>query len=155
MDGHVFSPVVKFILRTVPTNKFLLWIIKIVDYHAVIGEENTSLITHRTISHIQNKFIMFSPLFCIYCWCCSQWISLQAGLRHQISYQSSAVLRKITFFHSHYWSVVILLMVRVIKSSYRIEFFRLRPPSFVLYFVFAVIIVHMPVLCTQHIRTTA
>ena len=61
---------------------------------------------------------------------------LQVGLRHPISYQPSAVLRKITLLYRHYWSVVILLIVRVIKSSYIFEVLRLRPPRFVLYSFF-------------------
>ena len=82
-------------------------------------------------------------------------MGLQAGLQHPISYQPSAVLRKITFLYRHYWSVVILLIVIVIKSSYSFEIFCLRPPRFVLYSVFAVIILHMVVLCTPQIWTTA
>ena len=80
---------------------------------------------------------------------------LQAGLRHPISYQSSAVLRKITFLYRHYWSVVILLIVRMIKSSYSFEIRRSRPPRFVLYSVFAVVTLHMVVLCTPQIWTIA
>ena len=64
------------------------------------------------------------------------------------------MLRKITFLYRHYWSVVILLIVKVIKSSYSFEVLRLRLSRFVLYSVFAVIIVHMVVLCTPQIWTT-
>ena len=65
------------------------------------------------------------------------------------------MLRKITFLYRHYWSVVILLIVKGIKSSYSFEVLRLRPSSFVLYSDFAVIIVHMVVLCTPQIWAIA
>ena len=133
----------------------MLWICNVVRYHGFIGEENTSLITNWTTSHIQSICIMFSPLFCSYWWCYSQWMGLQAGLRHPISYQPSAVLRKITFLYRHYWSVVILLIARVIKTSYSFEVLRFRPSCFVLYSVFAVIILHMVFPCTPQIWTTA
>ena len=151
MGSHLFSPVVKLIWGTVSANKCLLWIMEVFHYHGFMGEEYTLLITNRKTSHIQSEFNMFSLLLWIYCWCYIQWMKLQAGLRHPISYQPSAVLRKIIFLYRHYWSFVILLIVRLIISSYSFEFFRLRPPRFVRYSVFAVIIVHIVILCKPEI----
>ena len=59
------------------------------------------------------------------------------------------------FLYRHYWSVVILLIVTVIKSSYSFEVLRLRPPRFVLYSVFALITLHTVVLCTPQIWAIA
>ena len=130
---------------------------KVVRYHGFIGEENTSPITNWTLSHIQSKFIMFSPLFCNHCWC---YKSVNVGFKpdSDIRFLINHLLcwGKLPFFIVIIGQFVVLLIVlgwsnhlTALKSC------RLRPPRFVLYSVLAVITLHGVVLCTPQILAIA